>query len=273
MKVVIHMKSLSRMKNREGDISESVRALRREDLKDIYKLMMRCPTEEKYRLAAEHCWYLIAFLCMMRIDELRDCLEWKDIEFLPGQTKTMTIHLRRRKNDQLNKRETKFELERNNNPGEEYLCPIRALLRYVQIVRKCVYDCEPAGPDGARPVKLYLTGPFMRAVDDKGYLLSRPPSYNHFLKRFRFNMSRIGRPGHLYGLHSFRRGGAQYYTQFISGKKWSLTKLCDWGGWSRQTLQSIARYITGALDGPSVMGSFFRGNNNLTLEKMQESSE
>lgn len=54
MKVVIHMKSLSRMKNREGDISESVRALRREDLKDIYKLMMRCPTEEKYRLAAEH---------------------------------------------------------------------------------------------------------------------------------------------------------------------------------------------------------------------------
>ncbi|ORY42466.1 hypothetical protein BCR33DRAFT_660715, partial [Rhizoclosmatium globosum] len=38
----------------------------------------------------------------------------------------------------------------------------------------------------------------------------------------------IGLEAHLYGTHSFRRGGAQY---FLSESRWDLTMICNWGGW------------------------------------------
>ncbi|KAK7006941.1 DNA breaking-rejoining enzyme [Favolaschia claudopus] len=52
-----------------------------------------------------------------------------------------------------------------------------------------------------------------------------------FLEMFRNNLLDIGLDPYPYGTHSFRRGGCQY---FASHRRWSLRRICNWGGWSME---------------------------------------
>ena len=50
----------------------------------------------------------------------------------------------------------------------------------------------------------------------------------------------------LYGTHSFRRGGCQYFSSVLG---WAIRKLCDWGGWSTNFDNlTIVRYLMGVND-------------------------
>lgn len=71
-------------------------------------------------------------------------------------------------------------------------------------------------------------------------------SYTVFLEDFRRNLFDINEDFELYGGHSFRRGGAQW---FITVARWSVMKLCRYGGWSTEFDNfTIIRYIMGVLD-------------------------
>ncbi|KAJ7462922.1 DNA breaking-rejoining enzyme [Mycena latifolia] len=63
-----------------------------------------------------------------------------------------------------------------------------------------------------------------------------------FLEMFRNNLLDIGLDPYPYGTHSFRRGGCQY---FASHRRWSLRRICEWGGWSMEfsnlTIVKVAR--------------------------------
>lgn len=52
---------------------------------------------------------------------------------------------------------------------------------------------------------------------------------NVFLELFRNNILDVGIDPWPYGTHSFRRGGCQWLAY---GMRWSLQKICAWGGWS-----------------------------------------
>ncbi|KAF9487094.1 DNA breaking-rejoining enzyme [Pleurotus eryngii] len=69
-----------------------------------------------------------------------------------------------------------------------------------------------------------------------------------FLKLFRNSLLDIRLDPYPYGTHSFRRGGCQ----FLHGDlRWSLRRLCDWGGWSTDfTHLTIVKYLISWNDEP-----------------------
>jgi hypothetical protein len=67
---------------------------------------------------------------------------------------------------------------------------------------------------------------------------------------FRCNLIDIGIDPQPYGTHSFRRGGTQF---FSSEKRWTLRRLCDWGGWSLDyDNMTIVRYLFSWNDDPTM---------------------
>ena len=68
-----------------------------------------------------------------------------------------------------------------------------------------------------------------------------------FRKIFAKDMNAIvGNSCYLYGTHSFRRGGCQYYYCELG---WNLKRVCDWGGWSTEFDNlTIVKYLVGHLD-------------------------
>ena len=61
--------------------------------------------------------------------------------------------------------------------------------------------------------------------------------------------SDISEDSFLYGSHSFRRGGAQF---FYIERNWDIPTLCDWGGWSTAySAEVIFRYLVGIHDDPA----------------------
>lgn len=65
------------------------------------------------------------------------------------------------------------------------------------------------------------------------------------------HLREMGDPFHfLYGTHSFRRGGVQFFHCCCN---WDLKKLCDWGGWSLSLDNlTIVRYLVHENDEPSL---------------------
>jgi len=69
-----------------------------------------------------------------------------------------------------------------------------------------------------------------------------------FLADFRTNLAEIDLDPLLFGGHSFRRGGVQYFSDIL---RWPLRKLCSWGGWSLDFDNfTIIRYLLGKNDEP-----------------------
>lgn len=110
----------------------------------------------------------------------------------------------------------------HRNDDEHHLCPVRAYLRWITI-------------RGSAP------GPFFLA-DKQGVLIAeRPLSYHAFRHRFEDELRQIGiRNWNMYGTHSFRRGGCQFYLS--RGR--TLTEICAWAGWD-EDIDMALRYIIG----------------------------
>jgi hypothetical protein len=138
---------------------------------------------------------------------------------------------------------------------EPYLCPVRALLEWIQVChiiegflfRKIdVHDRV-----SARNIPLVgilrfssLLGSIFRIPS----LTAREKTAQQFTEFHRHNLIDVGIDYRLYGTHSFRRGGAQW---LYSEKRWGVRKIADWGGWSTDwDSSSIIRYLFNWNDDP-----------------------
>ncbi|KAJ7469078.1 DNA breaking-rejoining enzyme [Mycena latifolia] len=86
-----------------------------------------------------------------------------------------------------------------------------------------------------------------------------------FLEMFRNNLLDIGLDPYPYGTHSFRRGGCQY---FASHRRWSLRRICEWGGWSMEFSNlTIVKYLIGWNDDPTELRENFLNPNQKITER------
>jgi hypothetical protein len=116
-----------------------------------------------------------------------------------------------------------FVLHRNDI--DQHLCPVRAYLRWIRL-------------RASTPGPLFL-------LDKQGMLIEGCSlTYNSFKYRFEVELQKIGVSNwNLYGTHSFRRGGCQYYL-YIRGK--TLGDIYAWGGWNSSSVAT--RYMIGSND-------------------------
>lgn len=182
-----------------------------------------------------YCVYLISYLCLLRIDEALK-IDMLHIECIQNEPWKITLTLDFRKTEQTGGCKP-FVLLANNEEDEKYLCPIRALWSWIGLAKR-------------------VEGPLFLHVDDYGRIASKEApqrlSYSTFKSQFEKQLKAMGyRKWWLYGTHSFRRGGCQYYHAYLEPKedRWSFKKLADWGGWSENfDSNSMYRYICGAND-------------------------
>jgi hypothetical protein len=116
-----------------------------------------------------------------------------------------------------------FALHRNDE--NKYLCPVRAYLWWLNL------RGEGDGP-------LFL-------LDKQGTLIrGQRMSYSSFKTRLQDELRQIGLARwRLYGTHSFRRGGCQYYL-FVQMKTYK--DVFAFGGWSN--IKDAMRYMVGSND-------------------------
>ena len=124
-----------------------------------------------------------------------------------------------------------FHLHRNDYAL--HLCPVRAYMYWYAL----------------RENK--IGGPLFLRIDHNGRIdHERQLRYPAFKLQFEADLRSIGySKWYLYGTHSFRRGGCQYWHHYAN-PRWTLRQLCAWGGWSLEfDNMTIVRYLMGENDG------------------------
>jgi len=217
-KVTQYMNSLKKRKVQAGTSPNSMRAIRREDLMSFYNRCRRIKNNNVIS-TRQFCIYVFAFVALLRSEEVLG-LRLTNIEFSNEQYITLTLDKRK---DAPGGNVKPFILHRNDT--EQFLCPVRAYLRWLKA-------------RGNAPGPLFL-------ADKSGSLIvEKVLSYYSFKYRFEVELRDIGISSwNLYGTHSFRRGGCQYYMHF-RGK--TLCDICAWGGWDR--IDVALRYMFGRND-------------------------
>jgi hypothetical protein len=209
--------------------AESVRAIKESDLKFIYDLYQSssCSLSQEERVR-NYAVYLISFLCLLRLQETLT-LKSSNIEVAPGYNGFIRINLHQRKTSQ-----QPFVIWHNDD--KPWLCPMRAILNYVLLMKRS--DMPPS-----YDTNLFRNVSFGKLLLENG----KHVKYDAFKRQFAQDMALIyGDKYKLFGTHSFRRGGCQYYHCELG---WNLKKLCDLGGWSMDFDNlNIVRYPVGALD-------------------------
>src|SRR5262249_42888917 len=121
-----------------------------------------------------------------------------------------------------------FILHRNDY--YKYLCPVRAYLDW-----KFFREDSP--------------GFFFTKVDKYGRVYDNGLLYPPFKNQFESDLRELGyAKWYLYGTHSFRRGGCQYWCHHAY-PRWDIKQLCSWGGWSVEFDNvTIIRYMIGSND-------------------------
>jgi hypothetical protein len=141
-----------------------------------------------------------------------------------------------------------FVLKRNDVEPE--LCPVRALLRYNFYLQGAADS-----PNSGVNYDAY-NGALFCYVTGSGIIdFNNAVTYPQFSTLFQQDMRLVdSKHCEQYGSHSFRRGAVQYFHCFAPlEERWSLKKLCEWGGWSTEFDNfTILRYIVGIQDGPEV---------------------
>ncbi|KAG1895842.1 DNA breaking-rejoining enzyme [Suillus fuscotomentosus] len=158
--------------------------------------------------------YTIAFVCMLRFDEV---LKIQAHDFGVFE-KGVTLHLPFRKTHQ-NGDIKPFHLWAFP-PHEAHICPVRALAAWLSESR-------------------IKSGYVFRKIasGDRIAEANTPMTSEQFLELFRNNLLDIGIDPAPYGTHSFRRGGCQ--------------KICEWGGWSAEFSNlTIVKYLISSNDDP-----------------------
>ncbi|KAJ7652342.1 DNA breaking-rejoining enzyme [Mycena polygramma] len=188
-----------------------------------------------------HCVYVISFLCLLRFDEALK-IQLQDIRRLTETSFELNLPFRKTSQYGEIKPFVLHELPKD----QAHLCPVRALTAWLAC---------------SRITKGYLF-PTITLRDQIGDS-SRPMKSEKFLEMFRNNLLDIGLDPYPYGTHSFRRGGCQY---FASHRRWSLRRICEWGGWSMEFSNlTIVKYLIGWNDDPTELReNFLNPNQQIT---------
>ncbi|KAG1800902.1 DNA breaking-rejoining enzyme [Suillus plorans] len=164
-----------------------------------------------------HAAYTIAFLCMLRSDEVLK-IQLHDLHFFSNG---LVLTLPFRKTHQ-NSDIKPFWLW--IMPTEAHLCAVQAIAEWIM---------------ASRIVTGYLFRKF--ASGDRIAEANQPLTSERFLELFRNNLLDIGVDPSSYGTHSFRRGGCQY---LHIERQWLLHRICEWGSWSLEfTNLTIVKYL------------------------------
>lgn len=206
--------------------------------------------------------YAISFLCFLRMDEVLR-IELRHFRFNGLQHGQTELTLDFRKTNQGGGRFSEVPRNRSSGNGikeikpfflyfnreEPWLCVPSLLLEWLhisQIKSGPLFRPFRANdlPNLTKNVALVCCSLRKEVCIILIILLS--PSV--FRTNFRLNLQDIQENPWLYGGHSFRRGGVQY---FCSEKRWNIRKLCSWGGWSLEFESlTIMRYLLGNNDDP-----------------------
>jgi len=237
------MRGLKRRKARQGVVAESVKALEIETLRDLYihnatvegiSRFQRLPSTTggfrpwggyRKRIMMSLI-YAISFNCFLRIDEtLR--IEARHIRLLDSKKGKIELVLDYRKTAQAGDIKPFVFWFNRSEPWLDVSTLLVEWLHITQIRSGYLFR----GFNATDNPKL-----------DKNVALTS----GQFLTDFRLNLQDISQEPMLYGGHSFRRGGVQYFYRF---KRWNLVRICDWGGWSSNySNTTIMRYLLGLND-------------------------
>ena len=136
---------------------------------------------------------------------------------------------------------------------EAHLCPVRALADWLSVSRitsgflfRPITSNDRVSANNMPLVSLPASVPPPWPVQNSELYYSQ--TSDKFLEMFRNNLCDIFQDPLVYGTHSFRRGGCQWYA---TEKRWPLRRICDWGGWSMElTNLTIVRYLISSNDNP-----------------------
>ncbi|KAF8173373.1 DNA breaking-rejoining enzyme, partial [Mycena galopus ATCC 62051] len=258
-----YMVSLRKKTVRAGEVATSARAITPEILARLYhynnkpEVCVIKPVTRRQRNAPVdpnewgggrsrlmlHAVYVIAFLCLLRFDEALK-IQLQDIRWINETSFELTLPFR--KTSQYG--EIKPFVLHEFPEDQAHLCPVRALTAWLAC---------------SRHTKGYLF-PTITVRDQIGDS-SRPMKSEKFLEMFRNNLLDIGLDPYPYGTHSFRQGGCQY---FASHRRWSVRRICDWGGWSMEfSSLTIVKYLIGWNDDPTELRENFLNPNQKIMEK------
>ncbi|KAN0088524.1 DNA breaking-rejoining enzyme [Tylopilus felleus] len=169
--------------------------------------------------------YTTAHLCLLRSDEVLK-IQAHDMTFYENG---VAILLPFRKTHQNGEIKPFFLYALHES--EAHLCAVRALADWIVASR-------------------ISSGYLFRKITsgDRVTETNAPMTSEQFLELFRNNLLDIGVDPAPYGTHSFRRGGCQY---LHINKRWSLRRICEWGGWSQElTNLTIVKYLISLSDEP-----------------------
>lgn len=171
------------------------------------------------------------------------------VTFKKFQTNRLVIYLAFRKTHQ-DGNIPPFILRRDiANP---IMCPIRAFLRWIYAGRFSATD----------------TVPLFCSIDGLNRInYERPLTYSVLKNDFMEDLKACGINTYsMYGTHSFRRGGAQYFHIY---KGWDLATISKWGGWSTNFDNTvIMRYLVSEKDGlPVPRDKLFKLDNGKALAR------
>ncbi|KAJ7908585.1 hypothetical protein B0H13DRAFT_2016374 [Mycena leptocephala] len=123
---------------------------------------------------------------------------------------------------------------------QAHLCPVRALTAWLTCSR-------------ITNGYLFPTITVCDQIGDSSKLMKS----EKFLEMFRNNLLDIGLDPYPYGTHSFRCGDL-----FASHRRWSLRRICEWGGWSMEFSNlTIVKYLIGWNDDPTELREDFLNPN------------
>jgi hypothetical protein len=226
------IRGLKKHKAQKGENVLSVRSITSDDLRALYQRLESCRAsgdmkpDEIFHRRMMYCAYVIAFICCLRSEELVH-IRLENIEMTVGDTNSFKLRLTKRKTRQ-DGLATEFVLKRNQE--RKWLCPVRAFFDYYSIL------CAASQYNVCELYQGYLFRPFNKI----GYMTAQKLTYEQFRRAFHAELSDIGLDPRQYGVHSFRRGGAQYLHNLL---RKPIQEVCRWGGWTDAIGACVFRYL------------------------------
>ncbi|KAF2185541.1 hypothetical protein K469DRAFT_687868 [Zopfia rhizophila CBS 207.26] len=239
-----YMRSLKRQKVRDGETQESVRAITSRKLEELLRFNANFPRFASIQRNPDtphgRTWagwrqrlmmslmYAISFMCLLRLDEVLN-IKVGNFRIHAEDKGKLELVLDFRKTHQTGEVEPFFLYFTEKEPWLNVPALLYEWLEVSGITEGYIF-CS------------FFTSDQPKLTLDKTKKLHSTV----FLNDFRRNLYEIGEDMWLYGGHSFRRGGAQY---FIHNRGWNIRKLCHYGGWSPEfDSTTIVRYIIGVFD-------------------------
>ncbi|TCD59839.1 hypothetical protein EIP91_011335 [Steccherinum ochraceum] len=230
------MVGLGKKHAKAGKMSQSVRATL---VEDIFRFHDHClnPNQtmtERRRGIVRYCAYLLAFLMMLRVNEVLS-LTFEGVENLPGERDKVYITLGARKTTTHAHTYTLFAKD-----DEPRLCPKRMLILLGMVYGKTI-----------RP-----TGLLFRKINNSGHATKAPLTTAVLHRSLMTDLQALGyTTWALYGTHSFRRGGCQFR---IKVQGWAPDAVAAWGGWSQLEAVTMYRYFYSPNDNHEYMAEYDR---------------